>query len=241
MNIFLLPEKVSYLELPVKGDSACHILTVLKAVVGDVIDVGVKNGPKGKATLQDITKVHLKLSLIWNDPHPCDLYPATLVVGMARPQTCRKILEQASAMGVSRIDFFMSEKSELSYRDSRLWRSNEWEEKIFKGVEQAFSTFLPQCKIWADLKDCIDDQPSGSKALALDNYESSYTLNQLQVEDHYAYYTIAIGSERGWSNSERELLRDQGFTLVSMGPRVLRQETAVVVALGQVLSKFWDI
>lgn len=241
MNIFLLREKVSYLELPVKGDNACHILTVLKAGVGDVIDVGVQNGPKGKATLQEITKIHLKLSLKWNDPHPCDLYPVSLVVGMARPQTCRKILGQASAMGVSRIDFFMSEKSELSYRNSRLWKTNEWEEKIFNGVEQAFSTFLPQCKIWTDLKDCINDQPSDSKALALDNYESSYTLNHLQSEDQSPYYTIAIGAERGWSNSERELLRDQAFTLVSLGPRVLRQETAVVVALGQVLSKFWNV
>ena len=240
MNIFLLREKVSYLELPVKGDNACHILTVLKAGVGDVIDVGVQNGPKGKATLQEITKIHLKLSLKWNDPHPCDLYPVSLVVGMARPQTCRKILGQASAMGVSRIDFFMSEKSELSYRNSRLWSTNEWEEKIYKGIEQAFSTFLPKCKIWANMNDCIADQPSDSKALALDNYESSCTLNHLQFEESSPYYTIAIGSERGWSNSERELLRNQAFTVVSLGPRVLRQETAVVVALGQVLSKFWN-
>ena len=100
---------------------------------------------------------------------------------------------------------------------------------------------MPQCKIWTDLKDCINDQPSDSKALALDNYESSYTLNHLQSEDQSPYYTIAIGAERGWSNSERELLRDQAFKLVSLGPRVLRQETAVVVALGQVLSKFWNV
>jgi 16S rRNA (uracil1498-N3)-methyltransferase len=42
---------------------------------------------------------------------------------------------------------------------------------------------------------------------------------------------LAIGSERGWTPTERELFRAQRFTLVHLGPRVLRTETAVVSAV----------
>jgi RsmE family RNA methyltransferase len=48
-----------------------------------------------------------------------------------------------------------------------------------------------------------------------------------------------VGAERGWSNEERIFLEQNEFSLLSMGPRVLRQETAVVVALSQVMTQFW--
>ena len=43
--------------------------------------------------------------------------------------------------------------------------------------------------------------------------------------------TLALGPERGWSASERNLLRAQDFTLVHLGPRVLRVETAAVAGV----------
>ena len=48
--------------------------------------------------------------------------------------------------------------------------------------------------------------------------------------------TLALGPERGWSAAERNLLRSQGFTLVHLGTRVLRVETAVVAAVTLVRS-----
>jgi RsmE family RNA methyltransferase len=42
---------------------------------------------------------------------------------------------------------------------------------------------------------------------------------------------LALGPERGWGPADRAALRAHGFTLVHLGPRVLRSETAVVAAL----------
>ena len=47
----------------------------------------------------------------------------------------------------------------------------------------------------------------------------------------------AIGSERGWTDKERELLIKNGFSLRSMGNRVLRTETAATTAVALILSK----
>lgn len=239
LNILLISEKVSFLNLPADGETGSHITRVLNAQEGDSIDIGVRNGPKGKATLLSLNKQNLKLSIKWDDDHPTDLFPISLLVGLSRPQTCRKILEQASALGVSNMHFFVSDKSEPSYRDSRLWKTKEWEEKIQKGVEQAFSTFIPECKIWSNLDECLASQSGSSIRIALDNYESSGTFPCSPQRDKIDHYTIAVGAERGWSDNERQRLRNSGFLLLSLGPRVLRQETAVVVALGQVLGRFW--
>ena len=239
LNIFLIKEKVPFLNLPITGGAASHIINVLKASEGDEIDIGTQNGPTGKAILSSISGEELKLVIKWNENHTNDLYPVVLLVGLSRPQTCRKILEQASALGVNRIDFFISDKSEPSYRESRLWKTNEWREKIIKGTEQAFSTFIPGCDVWDSLEECTSQLKSNSLRFAFDNYESVQTLEGLKSWKGRQHYTVAVGAERGWSNQERTFLRENEFSLLSMGPRVLRQETAVVVALGQVMSQFW--
>ena len=95
MNIFLIEEKVPFLTLPVTGDSASHIINILNASEGDEIDIGVQNGPTGKAVVTSITGEELQLVIKWNEIHTNDLYPVALLVGLSRPQTCRKILEQA--------------------------------------------------------------------------------------------------------------------------------------------------
>jgi RsmE family RNA methyltransferase len=89
------------------------------------------------------------------------------------------------------------------------------------------------------LEECTSQLNSNSLRFAFDNYESVQTLEGLKSWKGRQHYTVAVGAERGWSNQERIFLRENEFSLLSMGPRVLRQETAVVVALGQVMSQFW--
>ena len=47
----------------------------------------------------------------------------------------------------------------------------------------------------------------------------------------------AIGSERGWTDKERDLLSEKGFKICSMGSRVMRTETAATVSASIILSK----
>ena len=78
--------------------------------MGDDIDVGLKNGPRGKALLLEITNGFLKFSINWQNFIDVDSYPVSLLVGLSRPQTCRKILEQATSMGVEQFHFFLRSK-----------------------------------------------------------------------------------------------------------------------------------
>jgi RsmE family RNA methyltransferase len=48
---------------------------------------------------------------------------------------------------------------------------------------------------------------------------------------------LALGPERGWGPADRAALRAYGFTLVHLGPRVLRSETAVIAALTLVRAR----
>jgi len=216
-----------------------HLRSVLGVKTGDEIDVAVKNGPRGKGKVSLLPDQRVDLAIRWADNHPCDLFPVHLIVGFARPQTCRKILEQASALGAERISFFQAEKGEPSYAESRLWTTNEWMERIDRGVEQAFASFVPTCDLHVTLDQALSSaQREGSFKIALDNYEATQSLSA-EDADGKSPIVLAIGPERGWSARERKNLRSRNFEMRHLGKRVLRMETAVVASLGLLLSGYW--
>ena len=215
--------------LPRNDPRAAHLLEVLRRRPGDTFDAGLIDGPRGRGTLVAVGADALTLAFAWGDePPPPD--PITLVVGMPRPQTARDILRDATTLGLAAMHFVLCERTEHSYARSALWTGDEWRRCVLTGVAQAFDTRVPGVTHGTPLAETLARLPGGVARLALDNYEASAPLARQSLA-RGAAVALAIGPERGWSNHDRELLRAGGFTLVGLGPRVLRTETAVVAAL----------
>jgi len=169
----------------------------------------------------------LVLDFVWAEtPPPLD--PVTLVVGLPRPQTARKILEDATAMGVSAMHFVLAERTESGYARSKLWATDEWRRHVVAGAEQAFTTHLPKVTCGRRLAEVIEALPATGSRIALDNYEAPQPLSRTAIS---APATLALGPERGWSAAERTLLRENGFVFAHLGERVLRVETAAVAGV----------
>jgi 16S rRNA (uracil1498-N3)-methyltransferase len=229
LNLILFTTGETGRPLPRTDARARHLIDVLERRVGDTFDAGQPNGPRGKGTIVAIHADALELSFTWG-PAPPAADPLTLLIGLPRPQTARKILREATALGVAALHFVVTEKGDPSYAQSTLWTSGEWERHLVTGAEQAFCTRLPAVTHGRPLADVINTLPAVGARLALDNYEAPTALSQAAVARESAV-ALAFGPERGWSAGDRALLRDRGFALVHLGARVLRIETAVVAAL----------
>lgn len=229
VNLILFEAAEIERPLPRRDRRAVHILTVLKRTLGESFDVGLVNGPRGKARLDAISDDSLKLAFTWNDAAPGP-NPITLVVGIPRPQTARDILRDATTLGVAAIHFVRTEKSDTNYAQSTLWSSGEWRRHLITGAEQAFATSIPNVTYTRALPDVLATLAPGAGRIALDNYEASMRLGTLDVGSG-ADHVLAVGGERGWSATDRDMLRGHGFTLAHLGQRVLRTETATVAAL----------
>jgi 16S rRNA (uracil1498-N3)-methyltransferase len=206
---------------------AVHLLRVLKRRQGDTFDAGIVDGALGRATVVAIGPGTLTLRFEpGGEPPPLD--PIHLLIALPRPQTARKILNEAAALGVASIRFFQSEKGEPGYAQSTLWRGGEWRRHLLDGAAQAFDTRLPDVGHDGSLSDAVRELPAGCARIALDNYEAPRRLAAIPPARPLA---LAFGPERGWSAAERTLLRAGGFELEHLGPRILRTETAVVAAV----------
>jgi 16S rRNA (uracil1498-N3)-methyltransferase len=208
---------------------AVHLTRVLKRGVGDPFDAGIVNGPRGKGVVVAMGREGISLRFeAGAEAPPAD--PIRLLLALPRPQTARKILNEAAALGVASLRFFPGEKGEAGYAQSTLWRSGEWRRHLLDGAAQAFDTRLPAVTHAQTLADALRGTPAEAR-IALDNYESTL---RLRPEPGRPPVTLAFGPERGWSGPERDLLRASGFVLADLGPRVLRTETAVVAAVALV-------
>lgn len=209
---------------------ARHILQVLARRAGERFDAGLVNGPRGKATVDAIDDAALTLAFEWGDP-PDTPRPVILLAGLPRPQTARDILRDATTLGATALHFVRTSRSDPNYAASSLWTSGEWRRHTLAGAEQAFDTRVPEVTWTHTLAESLATLPDSPVRLALDVYEASEPLSTRPLGEPRDPAILAFGPERGWDDDDRTRLRAAGFTLVHLGPRVLRTETAILAAL----------
>lgn len=241
MNLLLLNDPDARV-FPAGTPKAEHLLRVLKAVPGSTFWCGVKNGARGLATVSEIS-AHgdIAFSVNWEKCDAETLPPVRLLIGLSRPQTMKKVFATASEIGCSRIDVFQSEKGDPAYAESSLWKPSDTTlaDILEKSAEQTCVPALPQFSLHRSLTECLSAVENAPETLrvALDVYAGQNSFAALAPTQNQREIVLAIGSERGWSEREREILRAADFTFAHLGSRVLRVETAVSVALAVSLAK----
>jgi len=235
MNRILFEEQQPVYTLDPGDPRFDHVRGVLRMQKGDSFDIGVINGPTGKALIVGLDKESLQVEASWGErpPLPPDI---RLLVGMCRPATVRKLLSTIPTMGVRYLDFVSTGRTDSAYAKASIWKEGEWRRRFVEGVEQSFDTFLPEVEVADSLETYCRKLPERSNRLALDVYEGSRRLSTVSLQKGESI-TLAIGPERGWSATDRKILVENGFSLVSLNERVLRVETAVIVGLTLVLER----
>ncbi|MBR4598290.1 MAG: RNA methyltransferase [Opitutales bacterium] len=228
MNALIFKDFKESKFLPFSHPKAKHIRGVLKLKSGDEIFAGVANQNLYK------TKIFETAQGYEFDPQTTPLenppqLEITLCVAFTRPQIAKRIMFEAACFGVKNLVFYAAQKGERDYLKASLYNSDEAQESLIKGAEQACSSFIPNLLLAESLQNALKQTQEAEIKIAPDLYESTQNISQIQAKDKPI--AAVFGGERGFSNADREVLRDCGFTLVSLGRRVLRTDSAIIAAL----------
>jgi RsmE family RNA methyltransferase len=218
--------------LPADDARTRHLRETVGLAVGGSFHVGIENGLRGIATLTALAP-KLTFSVAW-EKSPQTRLPLTVLVGLPRPQTAKKVLHDLASLGAARIIFFESAKGDPGYLTSSLWKDGEWREHVLKGTEQACSTLVPEVTRVGSLAEAVALVAADAWKVALDPYEA---VGAPELSTPAQAAVLAIGPERGFAEAERATLRAAGFGFAHLGDRILRVEAAALVGGALMLAQ----
>lgn len=210
-----------------------HLRTVLGVQPGSEIKVGVINGPLGSAEVVAVDSDGVDLSLDLNAMKLPPKPRTTLILAMVRPQIMKRTLQHVAALGVREILLVGSRRVEKSYFSQRLFDGDEYEEYLKLGLEQACDTWMPQVSIHRRFRPFVEDvlasrvQEYTHRIIA--HPGGAFRARPLSDQGRVV---VAIGPEGGWIDYEVERFEELGFERRSLGPRILKVETALPYLFG---------
>ena len=266
VNIVLFEEGELASPLPLCDHRVKHIQKILKKGVGDSFDAGLVNGAAGTAEIRSVSPQGMEfcfeasgdgkplhpVTMIIGFPRPIQLKRLLRDIaslGVSQVHLCGTELGEKSYLKAT-----LSQPEELTamLKDGSIQAKSTHVPQVF--VHQDVASCLDfvagndsirvagNPRIYVAGNDSIRVAGNICIRVALDNIEPTASLQGFLSskfsadEVKRAGVVAAIGSERGWTDNERQLFRKKGFTLCSMGERVLRTETAATTAVAIILS-----
>jgi len=219
----------------ITGDNAHHLTRVLRVEVGQKFEI-TDNQRAWLASVETARKDLVRFNVIEELAAAPELPPVTLYLALIKFERFEWAVGKATELGVARIVPVEANRSEHGLFAGAQKRAERWKRIARESSEQSRRLRAPEVgdpiRLPEALKDasphrCWLDEMPGAKplfnAFAFHSGESA---------------AILIGPEGGWIDAERKQFGDAGWIGASLGPSILRAETAVCAALG-VLAQMW--
>jgi|SRR3954468_604451 len=218
------------------GEHAAHLSKVLRAQVGQQFDVAA-NGSVRRGEITNVSAQRVEFLLHETlDAAPSGQREVTLLLSIFKFDRLEWALEKAVELGVSTIVPVIAQRTESHLASSAAKRVERWRRIARESSQQSRRNTEPEIAAPIKLQDAVAKQ-SGTRVL-LSEHEAPERVSLKKIIDLHQTepLTLAIGPEGGWTQEELDLFKKSGWLFASLGPTVLRVETATIAALAIAIS-----
>jgi 16S rRNA (uracil1498-N3)-methyltransferase len=221
------------------GEQAAHLIRVLRAQTGMEFDI-VAGDRVWHGVIAGISGDQVRFNLVAEveaDP----ALPITLLLSIFKFDRMEWALEKATELGVERIIPVIARRSEKHLAQSAQNRVERWRRVAREAAKQSRRSDVPAIDDPMLLKNAARREGTAARLL-LAEQERTTTLRQAmstalnEAADEMPAVWLAVGPEGGWAAEEEALFDDEGWKAVSLGPRILRAETAAITATAVVAA-----
>jgi 16S rRNA (uracil1498-N3)-methyltransferase len=240
------------------GEQAQHLARVLRAQPGQQFDV-VANGFLHRAEITEVrgadsggeAEVHFALL---EELEADAALPIHLLLAVFKFDHFEWAIEKATELGVARVTPILARRTEKHLAHAAPKRAERWRRIALESAKQSRRTDVPEIADPINLDAALRAEAASLRIL-LSEVEQSVSLasalndgvphsSRSDEWDENASkgpeLALATGPEGGWTPEEMALFTQHGWTHVTLGPRILRAETAAIAALsiaGSVLQQ----
>lgn len=242
-RFFILPESFSgqtvRLPQPVKD----QIIKVLRLGAGDKVELLDNRGGAFLAALERDASGELTARI--HEAVPVNSEPKTLLTlyfGLTQREKLEWILQKGTEVGVSAFQPFISKRTLVRDRDLARKKRERWEGILREAAEQSGRGRIPVLRDPLDLTRAVEQSlKQNDLTLACWVHEKQQGLDEVLSGKNVEQLGLFTGPEGGFAQEEAEMMLAQGVQMVSLGPRVLRMETAAILAPALVLYQMGEM
>jgi 16S rRNA (uracil1498-N3)-methyltransferase len=213
----------------VTGEAAHHLGRVLRAEPGQLYELSDGRSVRlGKIEVSGRDRV--EFVLLEPLPVPFSSLEKTLLLALVKFDAFEWALEKATELGVNRIVPLAAARSEKGLLAAAAKRARRWEKIVFESSQQSRRVRLPVIEPVKKLAPAFESETAGLRVLLSERAEAR-PLREIFRDSAPHSVALAVGPEGGWTDQELATARQAGFREASLGPLILRAETAVTAAL----------
>jgi len=210
------------------GEDAHHLTRVLRVEAGQKFEIS-DSSRVWLAEVETARKNLVTFSVLHEiEPTP-ELSTITLYAALIKFERLEWAIEKATELGVSRIVPVETTRSEQGLFQGAMKRVERWRRIAREASEQSRRLRVPEIADPAKLDSAIADRAS-HRVLLDENPGVAPFFKAIRLSPGGSI-SLAVGPEGGWMNDERRRLGESGWQAASLGPLILRAETAVCAAL----------
>jgi 16S rRNA (uracil1498-N3)-methyltransferase len=229
-----IADEVSGNHAALTDEHADHLVRVLRARVGQEFDIAtgavVRHGRI--VTIQE-GRVEFELG----EEVPAATVPnITLLLSIFKFDRMEWAIEKCTELGVSRIVPVIARRTDAHLASAAGKRAERWRRIAIQATEQSRRANPPEIAAPLKLKDAVIDGAARLR-IVLAESEQETPLRDALVSHPAREIVLAVGPEGGWAEDELQLFQKSGWTSASLGPTILRAETAAIAATAITISE----
>lgn len=242
-RFFVNPEQINEREIIITGSDAHHLARVVRLKEGDKVlafdGTGIEYTVSiEKMELDRILGRIIAVSSSSKDP----IFKITLVQGVPKGDKMDLIIQKTTELGVFKIVPVLTERTVVKLEDSKkVKRLERWQKIAQEASKQCQRATVPEVAPIQSLKQYLDGLDAQEKGLILWEEEHSKGIKEFLKQQQGDSLVVFVGPEGGFSAEEVIMMRDKGMVSVTLGRRILRTETAGLVALAVIQYEQGDL
>lgn len=240
-RLYIEGEYTAGSELEVDTEKARYLGRVLRLRVGDPVIVFNGTGMAWSANIATFSRSGATLSvrdaITVSSESPLKVH---LVQGISRGERMDFVVQKATELGVKRITPLLTERGVVKLDNTRAEkRRQHWQKVAASACEQCGRVRLPLLDAPQRLDTWLSAKPQHVEPDVILRPGATQSLST--IDRPATKVCVLVGPEGGFSDAEYQLADAAGFIPVSLGPRVLRTETAATAALVILQARWGDL
>lgn len=243
-KFFLALEDISLEEASIRGEDVKHIYKVLRLDIGEKIIINNGNGCEYLGEISSIDKTLVKVKLLEkldiNNESPIEIY---LFQGLPKATKMDLIVQKNTELGIKEITPILTSRVDVKLK-GEFKKIDRLQRIALEASKQSKRTLIPKIREPIALNEVIDRVSNFDLVIVPYEDETEVTIRQIVMsldKNNIKTVAIIIGPEGGFEKEEIKILKETGAKIITLGPRILRTETAGFTATTLVQYELGDL